>query len=316
MSDAQMPATTEVQSSNVVLMVRPASFAYNPETAENNAFMSADTSELDASPSVLAMREFDGLVAALRSEGVQVIVVEDTRLPPKPDAVFPNNWFSTHADGTLVTYPMYAESRRLERLNGVQEAFAKTHLVHQHRHYEQAEDEAVFLEGTGSLVLDRLARVAYLVRSERSDEVLAKAWAKEMDYELVVFDATDPTGLPIYHTNVIMAIGTYEAILCADVCAAADVASVRQALGKRQLDIVEISWQQVNHFAGNALEVLDGQGRHRWAMSTSAYRALTPAQRQRLERRGAIIHADIATIEHIGGGSARCMIAEIYLPRL
>ena len=315
-SPAASPSRSgERQSSNSVLLVRPASFGYNPETAENNAFMHAVPALPGLDSRMLARAEFDGLVAALQSAGVDVAVVEDSGLPPKPDAVFPNNWFSTHADGTVVTYPMFAETRRLERENPVLPMLRERFVVERHVPFEGGEATGQFLEGTGSLVLDRESGVAYLARSERSDEVLAKAWAQAMGYELLVFDARDPSGTEVYHTNVVMGIGTHAAVFCAECCTSDDAARVRAGLVAAGKQVVEITWAQVVDFAGNAIELIDGSGARRWVMSTSAYEALRVDQRAVLEREAPIIHAAIPTIEHLGGGSVRCMIATVHLPR-
>ena len=309
----QQPAR---QSSNRVLMVRPAAFAFNEEAAATNAFMRPAERLGPAAIVERARAEFDGLVAALRAAGVDVTVVEDTAEPAKPDAVFPNNWFSTHADGTLVTYPMHAPSRRAERDGGVRQVLAQACRIDREIQLEHAEETSgTFLEGTGSLVLDRLHRVAYLCRSERSDETLAARWCDLMAYRLVAFEATDEEGLPVYHTNVIMAVGTREAVICLESVAVADRARVREALAVTGRAVIDISFAQVRSFAGNMLEVVDGAGAARWAMSSQAYAALTEVQRGALSTQGPIIHADIEAIEQLGGGSARCMIAELFLPR-
>ncbi len=297
-------------------MVRPANFAYNEESAENNAFMRPAER---LSPQEIVERakvEFDGLVAALRAVGTEVIVIEDTPLPRKPDAVFPNNWFSTHSDGTMCTYPMYAVSRRLERANPVLQTLRTTHEVTREIAFEETEAQDVFLEGTGSLVLDRFNRIAYACTSDRTDADLARRWAEVMQYEMVLFEATDEEGTPVYHTNVIMAMGTYHAVICLESVAVADRPRVREALTRSGRPIIDISFEQVKRFAGNMLEVLDGEQRPRWVMSSQAYHALGEVQREVLSERQTIVHAPIEAIEQLGGGSARCMIAEIYLPPL
>ena len=306
----------QTQSSATVLMVRPARFGYNEETAENNAFM-RPARRLNAEQIVArARREFEGLAAAVRGTGAEVIVVDDTRLPPKPDAVFPNNWFSTHADGTLVLYPMYAPTRRAERDNPVVEALRRRHTIHRTIDLTPLEEQGVFLEGTGSLVLDRVARVAYLCRSERSHEPPAHRWAELLGYDLCAFGATDADGLPIYHTNVIMAVGSHHVVICLESVDRADRARVRQVLSGSGKAVIDISFEQVKRFAGNMLEVLDGAGRPRWVMSSQAHGALSEVQRAVLGEHAPLVHADIEAIEQLGGGSARCMIAEVFLPPL
>ena len=302
------------QSGNRVVMVRPAAFGYNPETAADNAFMSAPDPTRPRPASEVALEEFDGLVAVLRAAGVEVLVVEDVRLPPKPDAVFLNNWFSTDISGTLVLYPMYAPTRRIEREGNVQSELDAGFRIERLVELQSFESSGVFLEGTGSIVPDRPNRIAYVCRSGRSDETLARQWAADFDHELVIFDAVDPDGLPIYHTNVVMAIGTDTAIFCPAVCPQEDAARVIGSLESHGKRVVQISWEQLSDFAGNAIEVVDGAGRARWVMSTRAYGALTPAQREILEAEAPILHAPIPTIERLGGGSARCMIAQNFLP--
>jgi len=304
----------DAQSSNVVLMVRPANFGFNEEAAETNAFMKEAQTLNNSEVKVRAQEEFDGLASALRAAGVNVVVVDDTDLPVKPDAVFPNNWFSTHPNGVFVTYPMQPESRRIERLNPVREVLAKAYTINRTIALEHAESDNQFLEGTGSLVLDRIKKVAYACRSERTHEGLAKRWAELTGYELVFFDATDENNMPVYHTNVIMAMGTYHAVICLQSVVEAERDLVRQALTDSGRQIIDLSFHQILHFAGNMLEVVNGEGNPVWAMSSQAHDALSELQRQVLEEHGPIIHAPINVIEQLGGGSARCMIAEIYLP--
>ena len=303
-----------MQSSNTVLMVRPAHFAFNVETAENNAFMRPAERLSEAEIVVRAREEFEALVAALRAAGVTVLVVDDSPEPIKPDSVFPNNWFSSHAGDLVVTYPMYAPTRRAERDNPVLERLGSSHLIGRTIALEHAEADGQYLEGTGAMVLDRVHRVCYLCESERAHRGLAERWCALLNYELVAFTATDRDGLPVYHTNVIMAVGTREAIVCFEsIPAEADRARIRAAFAKTGHEVLDISFEQVLHFAGNALEVLDGAGVARWVMSRQAFDALTERQRASLSRGGPIIHADLTAIEQLGGGSARCMIAEVFL---
>ena len=301
------------QSSNVVLMVRPAHFAYNEETAKNNAFM-RPAAVLTATEIVARARdEFERLVSTLRNAGVQVVVVDDTPDPIKPDAVFPNNWFSTHAPGIVVTYPMYAPTRRAERKIPVLPQLDEAFSIHRTIALEYAEEDGQYLEGTGAMVLDRVNRICYLCISERSHPDLAQRWCDLLDYSLVAFEANDENGLPIYHTNVLLAIGTSQAILCSESIAPSHRARVQEAFAKTGHTVIDISFAQMNKYAGNALEVVDGSGQRRWAMSTQAYQAFTVEQRQLLEIDSPILHADITAIEQLGGGSARCMIAEVFL---
>jgi len=304
----------DAQSSNVVLMVRPANFGFNEEAAETNAFMKEAQTLDNGQVKLRAQQEFDGLVNALRSAGVTVVVVEDSNLPVKPDAVFPNNWFSTHPNGVFVTYPMQPASRRIERLNPVKEVLAEAYTINRTIALEHAEEDNQFLEGTGSLVLDRIQKVAYACRSERTHEGLALRWAELTGYELIFFDAVDENNMPVYHTNVIMAMGTHHAVICLQSVKENERDMVRQALTDSGRQIIDLSFHQILYFAGNMLEVVDDKGNPRWAMSSQAHEALSDVQRMVLEEHGPIIHAPINVIEQLGGGSARCMIAEIYLP--
>ncbi len=295
-------------------MVRPAAFGYNTESATDNAYMSRPRGLSLEQSTAFAKTEFDAIVALLRQAGVDVMVTDDSELSPKLEAVFPNNWFSTHADGTLVTYPMAMPSRRLERggalLHALYDSFAVRRLIA----LEPAEEQGIYLEGTGSMVLDRANRVCYLARSQRSQEPLAQRWAALMEYELLAFDATDAEGQPIYHTNVVMAVGERAAVVGLTLSAPADQARLLASFRKTGHTVVDLSAEQIGNFAGNALQVIDGAGHARWVMSSRAYGALTEEQRMVLESDGPIIHSAISTIESIGGGSVRCMIAENFLP--
>lgn len=301
------------QSSNTVLMIRPANFGYNQETAENNSFMENDVSVSSEKIKEIARSEFDGLVNVLRAVGTNVIVVNDTENPIKPDCVFPNNWFSTHTDGIVVTYPMFAESRRIERTNPVLEVLERQYVYDVQIALERSEAKNIFLEGTGSMVLDRKLKVCYACISERTDVELTKKWCKLMGYTPVLFTSVDANGDPVYHTNVIMAMGTHHAVICMDSILEKDKGMVSTALQASGRKIVELSYDQILHYSGNMLEVLDGESHAHWVMSSQAYGALTDEQRAILEEKEPILHAPIQTIEKLGGGSARCMIAEVFL---
>jgi hypothetical protein len=298
-------------------MVRPASFGFNPQTAASNAFQQAPASAAEIEARELALDEFDGAVKALRRAGVQVLVVPDTPRPAKPDAIFPNNWVSFHGDGTVVLYPMLAPNRRWERREEVLEQVAREGGFRVVRTIDltHREAEGKFLEGTGSLVLDRPHRVAYASLSPRTDLDVLGEFAQLLDYELVTFESRDGAGRPIYHTNVVMAIGTRFAVVCGE---AIDLPLHRDAVFNRLRaaghDIIDISLQQMQEFAGNMLE-LSTAGGHVIALSTTAWRSLEPAQRRTLESHASVIPVAIPTIERIGGGGVRCMLAEIHLPK-
>jgi hypothetical protein len=306
----------EPQSTRAVLMVRPAQFGFNPQTAGTNLFQRADPHADDAERQSRVLAEFDGLAAALSRAGVQVIAAADSADPPKPDALFPNNWVSFHGDGSVVLYPMLAPNRRLERREDLiaQVAREGSFRIVRTVDLSHREAEGKFLEGTGSLVLDRAAHVAYACLSPRTDLDVLGEFAQLLDYELMTFDAEDG-GAPIYHTNVLMAVGTRFAVICAESIGNPQhrdaVVSKLAATGH---EIIEISLAQMRSFAGNLLELEGARGRL-IAVSGTAWSALDARQRRQLESHGEIIAADIATIERLGGGSVRCMLAEIHLPR-
>lgn len=305
-----------MQTTHHLLMVRPANFARASETVADNSFQEAVTGESFSQIGQRALEEFDHFVALLREAGVTVHVVADTPAPVKPDAVFPNNWFSTHEDGTLVTYPSYWPQRRLERRADVIEQLRNRFFLARHIDLSGWEEEDRFLESTGSLLLDRGARVAYACLSQRCTAEAVHAWCTLMDYQPVSFHGTDLRGEVIYHTNVMMAVGRTHVIVCLDAVAdAAERSKLTESLllsGKR---IVGLSLEQVDHFAGNALEARTPDGPV-WIMSTAAFTSLSPEQRDALmEPQGMrIVHSDLTTIERYGGGSARCMLGEIFLP--
>jgi len=304
------------QCASAVLMVRPRHFAFNAETAVTNRFQKAGGSDHTAAQ---ARAEFDAFAAALAGEGVTVCVAQDSDDPPKPDAVFPNNWVSFHADGTLVLYPMQAVSRRAERRREIVDAVVRDTGFKVLRtvdltHHEKA---GRFLEGTGSLVLDHRERVAYACRSPRTDEQVAREWAEVMGYELELFAARDARGAPIYHTNVLMSIGTRLAVVALDNIDAADRARVAARLEK-QHDLLAISEQEMGAFAGNVLEVGSWDeylGDMRiLVMSATAQHALEGRKYARLYTSvDAVLAAPIDIIERHGGGSVRCMLAEVFL---
>lgn len=291
-------------------MVRPAHFAFNAETAENNHFQEK-TDQTDVNDK--AVKEFDTFVALLRSNDVDVIVVQDTPEPWTPDSVFPNNWFSSHTMGELVLYPMFAENRRAERKPAV------LHLLRRRMNHPKLidlthwEKEGEFLEGTGSMILDRDKRIAYACRSERTSEKVLIDFCSRLQFDYVLFDAVDRNGKPVYHTNVMMEVGAQIAVVCLE---AVKNEQERERLVRR-LDgtgkiIVDITQEQMEHFSGNMIELKNRSGHPLMVMSQSARNALTPEQVQVISTYNKIVSADLSTIETNGGGSARCMIAEIF----
>ncbi|GLR18300.1 citrulline utilization hydrolase CtlX [Portibacter lacus] len=296
-----------------VFMVRPAHFGFNHETAENNAFQDNSGVQSQEEISEMAKVEFDGLVEKLREKGIEVIVYEDSDNPVKKDAIFPNNWISTHRGEVLITYPMFAESRRTERREDIINDLKEKFSYHRQYFFEHYESENKFLEGTGSMILDRDNRIIYACLSERTNVELLEKFSILMNYKKVFFYAKDDNGLEIYHTNVMMALGEEYAIICLDTIKdEREKKEVVDHLKGSEKEIIEISENQMNHFAGNMLEVKNKEGYHYLVMSEQAYKSLNQSQISKIENHSQIIHAPLYTIEKYGGGSARCMIAELF----
>jgi hypothetical protein len=313
-----MPAK-EPQSAPAILMIRPIRFSANPQTAASNAFQKLAGDGAAQDTQARALREFDDLVAALRGQGVEVHVFEDTPEPHTPDSIFPNNWLTTHPDGTVVMYPMQAENRRPERRPDIVRDLVDKAGFRVSEILDLASTEADhrFLEGTGSMVLDRANRVVYACVSPRTDRELLASWAERFGYQPIIFTAVDGGGQQIYHTNVMMCVGQHFAVVCsASIPDAAERRKVLSTLASTGHDVVEITPAQMNAFAGNMLEVLGVDGGSVVAMSSRAADALTRDQREVLERHATIVSSDITTIEDCAGGSVRCMMAEIFLPRV
>ena len=306
------------QTTDSVLMTRPAHFGSNPETAPSNAFQHPDALS-DLPNRVIqraAVEEFERVVAALSDAGVRVCVVDDTPHPVKPDAVFPNNWFTTHDDGTVVLYPMHAPSRRAEVRRDVIDALRTDHGFHVSRIIDLSihADDGLALEGTGSMVLDREARVAYACLSARTHRVVLDEFCAALDFEPHPFTAVDRDGKPIYHTNVQMWIGTRAAAVCFEAIPDEDEReSLRTRLAASRT-VLDLTHDQVAAFAGNALELRAADGTPVVAMSAQAWAVLTDEQRGVITDYARVAETDIATIERCAGGSVRCMIAEIFLP--
>lgn len=312
-----MTNATEPQLASTVLMIRPAGFESNPQTAASNRFQD----DLSISPEqqhAAALREFDNLVVALRDADIEVIVIDDAAEPHTPDAIFPNNWISTHADGRVVLYPMEAPNRRAERRFDVVDQLGGPHrrLVTEVVDLSVHEQDGCYLEGTGSMVLDRVNRVAYACLSSRTHLAPLGDFAQRMGYDVVAFDAVDRAGVPIYHTNVLMSVGEDVAVVCD---AAIRREDQREAVLARLREtghrIVSIDYSQLEAFAGNVLELRNRHGERVIAMSQRAFDALDDGQRQALATGARIVSAPIDTIESSAGGSVRCMLAEIHLPQ-
>ncbi|MDO7628245.1 MAG: arginine deiminase-related protein [Flavobacteriaceae bacterium] len=308
------------QLTNHILMIRPAQFRMNEQTAVNNYFQ-AHAGMTPEAVEKKAQEEFDTYVSVLREKGVQVTVVQDTLDPDTPDALFPNNWVSFHQDATVALYPMFAENRRLERREAVLEILEEDgFIIDQVMDYTAAEDSGIFLEGTGSLILDRVHKKAYCALSSRADEELFIEFCEDFEYTPVIFTANQTVEgkrLPIYHTNVMMCLAETFAVICSD---SIDDKKARKAvlnhLKEDGKEVIAISEVQMHSFAGNMLQVLGSNETPYLVMSTTAYESLQPDQLSKIRKHCEIIHADLSTIETCGGGSARCMMAEVFLPRM
>jgi hypothetical protein len=298
-----------------LLMVRPSHFGFNEETASNNAFQVNDNSLSTKQIATLAIKEFDDFVCVLRENGLTITVNEDDISIKTTDSIFPNNWFSTHSDGTLVTYPMFSKNRRLERREDIIEGLKENYHVIHRIHLESAENVGQYLEGTGSLILDRANKIGYACRSIRTNDKLLVEWADKLGYRLCVFNAKDKSGLDIYHTNVMMALGENFVIWGGDALPDINEKVVIEKLffetGK---EIIPISMNQIAKFAGNMLAVKNEKGERLLIMSQTAYDSLSVEQINQIEALSKIIRGNIPIIEKYGGGSVRCMLAEIFLP--
>jgi hypothetical protein len=293
-------------------MIRPTDFGYNAQTAVNNAFQVKSD---DAGVQQKAAREFDDFVALLKENGVDVIITNDTPEPHTPDSIFPNNWISFHEDGTLLLYPMYAENRRAERKEHVLQRIAAQFDIRKKIDLSSYEKQDLFLEGTGSMVLDRDKKIAYACLSPRTNEKVLNDFCRQMQYTPVVFDATDEKGQAIYHTNVMMCVADQYVVICLDAIKdAAQREKTESTIKNSGKVVIPVSLQQMNHFAGNMLQVQNNKGEKLLVMSTQAYLSLTEGQLKLLAFFNRIIHSSLTTIETNGGGSARCMMAEVHLP--
>ncbi len=308
-----------MQVTNTILMIRPVNFRMNEQTAVNNYFqeeLSINNDEINRK----AQKEFDDFVTKLRDHGVNVIVVDDKKEPDTPDSIFPNNWISFHNSGTVCVYPMFAENRRKERREDIfdileEHGFNINNVVD----YTAAEEEDVFLEGTGSILKDRVNQKAYCALSERAHEELFIEFCEDFDCFPVIFTANqtvDGERLPIYHTNVMMAMAETFAVICLDtIDDKKERKNVVEHLKKDGKEIIGITEEQMYHFAGNMLQVIGANDERFMVMSSAAYHSLDNSRREAIERHCKIIHSPLDTIETCGGGSARCMMAEVFLPK-
>jgi len=303
-----------MQTAAHLLMIRPVRFAYNRQTAVNNSFQVAVT-EGEEAVQQAAVAEFEGLVEKLRGHDIDVLVVNDTPHPHTPDSIFPNNWVSFHEDGTLVLYPMFAENRRAERKSEVLKAVKEKFPVRQTIDLTPYEGLGRYLEGTGSMVLDHDHHIAYACISPRTDRGLFGKACTMLGYRPIAFHAYGSTGAQIYHTNVMMCVADRYVVICLSaIPSSAEREMVSGAIRSTGKSLIEISMDQMNQFAGNMLQVENRKGIRYLVLSSAAYHSLTLRQQQQLEIFNPVIHSPLATIERHGGGSARCMIAEIRLP--
>jgi hypothetical protein len=309
------------QTTNTILMIRPINFRMNEQTAVNNYYQKVLDNLLPETVNVKAQNEFDRFVEKLEQVGVQVIVVNDTKETDTPDSIFPNNWISFHQNGTVGLYPMFAENRRLERREDIFEILeTKGFVIKDIVDYTSAEEESVFLEGTGSLLLDRVHKKAYCALSPRADEDQFIEFCEDFDYMPIWFTANQTVNgkrVPIYHTNVMMCLGETFAVIClASIDDKKERKNVIQHLKENGKEIIDITEAQVNCFAGNMLQVKGVDNQLYLVMSQSAYDSLTNSQLEAFKKHNkAIVSSSLDTIEACGGGSARCMMAEIFLPK-
>jgi len=301
-----------MQTTSHLLMIRPVHFTFNEQTAVNNAFQ---TAAADNSTPQKALQEFDNFVALLTKNGIDVTVINDTPTPHTPDSIFPNNWISFHNNGSVLLYPMYAINRRQERKPHVIETLSKKFTITNTIDFTHYENENIFLEGTGSMVLDREKKIAYACISPRTDRKILEDFCKQMFYTPILFHATDGNNSAIYHTNVMMCVADKFAVVCLDsIQNDKEKSEVVFSLEQSGKQIIPITLEQMNNFAGNMLQVHNQEGKRFLIMSSQAYHSLTEHQINLLQSFNTILHTSLETIETNGGGSARCMLAEIFLP--
>ena len=294
-----------------ILMVRPYQFYFNQQTAANNFFQSNVNIE---NANELAIAEFDAMVEKLRAHQIKVNVVQDTKDPSTPDSIFPNNWVSTHEGGTLCLYPMFAQNRRAERKLSVIDFLESNYQIQNTLDLTDLEKEGIFLEGTGSMVLDHQNKLAYGCLSERLDKNAFYEWCDKMQFKAIAFKAVDDKAQPIYHTNVMMCMGDQFVVICLEsIPNEQEKQLVLESFKKSNKEVITISQDQLNHFAGNMLQVFDINEKPHLIMSEQAHTSLDPAQLKSLEKYNPLLPISIPTIEALGGGSTRCMMAEIYL---
>lgn len=304
------------QTTSHLFMVRPANFGFNDQTAESNAFQTNDNSKTKSEIKEIAIAEFDAFVAKLRSKGINVIVGEDSNEPKKSDAVFPNNWITFHDNGLIITYPMFAPARRREIDDRFIQQIGEDFEIIGRIHLENYEKKNLFLEGTGSMIFDRVNQIAYACLSPRTDAVLFEKFCNVVSCKPVSFESVDNNGQQIYHTNVMMAMGDTFVVICLETIQnKADLKKLKKIFKKTKKEIIDISLEQMLSFAGNMLQVENADGETFLVMSEQAFQSLNPEQIAQIEKHTNILYSPIPTIEKYGGGSARCMMAEVFLEK-
>jgi len=300
---------------STILMIRPAAFGFNEETAGNNFFQTHPTINIEEVQQK-ALQEFDNMVQVLRSHDIDIMVIDDTPEPVKPDAIFPNNWFSTSPSGTISVFPMYAANRRAEKREDILKTLEEIFIVKGMKDWSEFEKEGRFLEGTGSMVIDHNNKMIYVSVSERTSLSVLEKFASSIGYQAIVFLATDKNGHPVYHTNVVMALGQNFAVLCEEsIDEEWELIAVRQLLESTNHSIIAITREQMQSFAGNMLEVKNKNGEKYLVMSQTAFDSLKKEQLRMLEAYAILLSIPVATIEQVEGGSVRCMMAEIFLEK-
>ena len=300
---------------STILMVRPAAFGFNTQTAANNYFQSNPAVSNDEIQQN-ALIEFDNMVQTLRSHDITVLVIEDSKEPPKPDAIFPNNWLSTSPDGIVSVFPMYAPNRRTEKRDEILEQLARQFIIRDVQDWSEYEAEGRFLEGTGSMVINYDNKMIYACMSERTSLPVLEKYAAANNYQAIAFLATDKNGMPVYHTNVMMALGEDFCVLCEEAIEEEwELIAVRQLLESTGHSIIAITREQMHQFAGNMLQVKNNNNEKFLVMSQTAFNALRKEQKQMLEAFATLLPIAVPTIEEVEGGSVRCMMAEIFLER-
>lgn len=301
-----------MQTTSHLLMIKPVQFGYNEQTAINNSFQANNQNHQTQEN---ALTEFNNFVSLLQQHSIDVTVVEDTITPHTPDSIFPNNWISFHDDGTIILYPMFAENRRSERKQSVIEAISNKFQINYSIDYTPFENEHLFLEGTGSMILDRVHQIVYACISQRTSEKLVNKFCNDLDYHPILFHATDANNQLIYHTNVMMCLADEFAIVCMEsIQDNNEKDALLTSLEQTAKELITISLDQMNHFAGNMLQVNNSNNEKFLIMSSQAFESLTEEQIASIEKYNTILHSNLLTIETNGGGSARCMMAEIFLP--